>query len=107
MIAGRPSPPRALRAAPRDLRVRLFRGADGRDYAALWFSRSRDALAGLTEAEREVVLMILAGFSNARIAAVRGVTHSTVATQVRGLFAKLGVTSRAEVIGRLTNTVPG
>jgi DNA-binding NarL/FixJ family response regulator len=85
---------------PSDLRVRLFRGDDGRDYAALWFSHRRRGAAKLTEAEREVAEMIRAGFSNAAIAATRRVAPSTVATQVRQVFAKLGVSSRAQLVAR-------
>jgi DNA-binding NarL/FixJ family response regulator len=88
-------------AAPPDLRAKIFRGADGRDYAALWFSRRHDERAALSGAQREVAEMILAGFSNEAIAAVRRVGKATVATQVRSLFAKLRVSSRAELIGRL------
>jgi DNA-binding NarL/FixJ family response regulator len=87
---------------PRDLRVRLYRGDDGRDYAALWFSRGRGGAAKLTEAEREVAEMIRSGFSNAAIAAARRVEISTVATQVRSVFAKLGVASRGELVARST-----
>jgi DNA-binding CsgD family transcriptional regulator len=93
--------PRVTRGQPpRDLRVRLFRGDDGRDYAALWFSRQRDGAAKLTEAEREVAAMIRAGFSNAAIAGARRVAKSTVATQVRSVFAKLGVVSRGDLVAR-------
>jgi DNA-binding CsgD family transcriptional regulator len=94
---------RLLGPPPRDLRARTFRGPDGRDYAALWFSRQPDRWAGLSGAEREVAGMILAGFSNEAIAAARRVAKATVATQVRSVFAKLGVSSRAELVGRLTD----
>jgi DNA-binding NarL/FixJ family response regulator len=85
---------------PRDLRVRLFRGDDGRDYAALWFSRGRSGTAKLTEAEREVAEMIRAGFSNAAIAGARRVAKTTVATQVRSVLLKLGVASRGALVAR-------
>lgn len=87
---------------PSDLRVRRFRGEDGRDYAALWFSRRRGRTAKLTEAEREVAEMIRAGFSNASIAAARRVAKTTVATQVRSVLAKLGVASRGQLVARST-----
>jgi DNA-binding CsgD family transcriptional regulator len=89
------------RDAPRDLRVRHFSGLDGRDYAALWFTRRTGRTSRLTDAEREVAEMILAGLSNEAIANVRRVTKATVATQVRSVFARFGVSSRAELIGRL------
>jgi DNA-binding CsgD family transcriptional regulator len=86
--------------APRDLRATTFRGEDGRDYAALWFSRHPDRRTTLSSAEREVAEMILAGHSNAAIATIRRVSKATVATQVRSVFAKLSVSSRAELVGR-------
>jgi DNA-binding CsgD family transcriptional regulator len=89
--------------APDDLRARFFRGPDGRDYAALWFSRHPDQQDALTGAEREVAEMILAGFSNEAIAAARRVARATVATQVRSVYAKLGVSSRGELVARLTD----
>ena len=103
------SEPRAPRPAPHegavppDLFVRHFSGTDGRDYAALWFTRRAGRGTALTEAEREVAEMILAGFSNEAIAAVRRVKKATVATQVRSVFARFGVSSRAELIGRLAS----
>jgi len=87
--------------APADLFVRHFSGPDGRDYAGLWFTRRGGRAAALTEAEREVAEMILAGFSNEAIAAVRRVKKATVATQVRSVFSRFGVSSRAELVGRL------
>jgi DNA-binding CsgD family transcriptional regulator len=96
-------PDRLSTAPPDDLRVRTFDGTDGRRYAALWFSRPARSGPTLTSVEREVVEMILAGRSNAEIAAARHVALSTVATQVRRVFAKFGVSSRAELMGCLTD----
>jgi DNA-binding NarL/FixJ family response regulator len=81
----------------------LFRGPDGREYATLWFSGHPAHHAPLTGAEREVVEMMLAGFSNGTIASTRRVAIPTVATQVRSVFAKLGVSCRAELVARLTD----
>jgi DNA-binding CsgD family transcriptional regulator len=71
----------------------------GRDrFAVLSVPQQIDALgAKLTRAERDVMLMIRAGHSNAQIAAARGSSPRTVANQVRSLYAKLGVSSRAEL----------
>jgi DNA-binding NarL/FixJ family response regulator len=44
--------------------------------------------------------MVAAGMSNAVIASARHVAPSTVATQVRQVFAKLAVSSRAQLIAR-------
>ena len=87
-------------AAPKDLQVRAFDGLDGRRYATLWFSRRSPGAAKLTAAEREVAEMVLAGLSNAAIATTRQVALSTVAKQVRNVFVKLGVSSRAELVPR-------
>jgi DNA-binding NarL/FixJ family response regulator len=75
-------------------------GADGREYAALWYSQSRRGASALTSAEREVLSLLDAGLSNAAIAKARRVSLSTAATQVRRLLSKLGVSSRAEFVGR-------
>lgn len=88
---------------PRDLRGNVFVGADGRRYAVLWFSHRGRLSKKLTDAEHEVVMMLLAGFSNEDIARTRRVTKATVATQVRSVFARFGVSSRAELVARLTD----
>jgi DNA-binding NarL/FixJ family response regulator len=91
----------AKRPLPADLRVRTFVGRDGREYAALWFTLGESATRSLTAAEREVASMVLAGWSNDAIATARRVSPSTVAAQVRSVFAKLGVSSRAELVARM------
>ena len=53
--------------------------------------------AGLPSAEAGVLRLVMAGWSNARIAAARGTSTRTVANQVAGLFRKFGVASRAEL----------
>ena len=55
----------------------------------------------LTDAEREVVGLVLQGQSNAGIAARRGVSLHTVVKQVSSSFVKLGVRSRAELFAAL------
>jgi DNA-binding CsgD family transcriptional regulator len=88
-------------SVPAELCVRVFRDACGRDAAVLWFAPvlDHDGDALLTEAEREVKALILAGLSNRAIAAVRRVATPTTATQIRAIFEKLGVSSRAELVG--------
>jgi DNA-binding NarL/FixJ family response regulator len=54
---------------------------------------------GLTPAERVVVQRVLEGSSNASIARERRTTLSTVASQLRALYRKVGVSSRAELAG--------
>ena len=49
----------------------------------------------LTEAEREVALLLLKGLSHKEIAAVRATSERTVREQARALYAKAGLTGRA------------
>ena len=49
----------------------------------------------LTEAEREVALLLLKGLSHKEIATVRAVSERTVREQARALYAKSGLTGRA------------
>jgi len=55
----------------------------------------------LTDAEREVALLLLAGLSNAQIAERRHAAVRTVCNQVQGLYRKLGVSSRSELAAKL------
>ncbi|MET0794811.1 MAG: helix-turn-helix transcriptional regulator [Polyangiaceae bacterium] len=52
----------------------------------------------LTDAEREVVLGVLSDKSNAEIARTRRTSINTVANQLRGVYQKLGVSGRSELI---------
>ena len=61
-----------------------------------------DALASLSPAEREIVAGVLAGKSNEQIAALRRTSVNTVANQIRGVFEKLDVGSRAQLVRALT-----
>jgi DNA-binding NarL/FixJ family response regulator len=56
--------------------------------------------AVLTPAEREVVHEVLAGKSNAAIAAARGASRHTVANQLAKIYRKLRVGSRWELMSR-------
>lgn len=53
---------------------------------------------GLTPAERDVALMALKGLSNEEIAAVRGAAEGTVRAQSARVFAKAGVSGRAQLM---------
>ena len=55
----------------------------------------------LTAREREVVEHVLAGESNAEIAAALGMSEKTVKTHLTHVYAKLGVRSRTELTVRL------
>jgi DNA-binding NarL/FixJ family response regulator len=54
----------------------------------------------LTSAEQEVLRKIVAGWSNAEIAATRGTSARTVANQVASLLRKFRVTSRHQLVRR-------
>jgi predicted ATPase/DNA-binding CsgD family transcriptional regulator len=61
-------------------------------------SSAETASDGLTTREREVLRHLIAGRSNAEIAAALFVSRRTITTHVSRLYAKLGVSSRAEAI---------
>ncbi len=56
------------------------------------------AALGLSAAEGEIMALLVAGVSRARIAQVRGTTLLTVASQMKTIFRKLGVRREAELI---------
>lgn len=61
----------------------------------------RAALAPeLTEAERDVIALALAGCSNRRIASLRSSALRTVANQLASAYRKLGLSGRRELAAR-------
>lgn len=60
----------------------------------------RDGL-NLTDAQREVVRLVVAGKGNADICAHTGMALGTVKTHLCGAFGALGVSTRSEVIARV------
>jgi len=78
--------------------------------AKRWQAESRDLVQGLakqiykqfeswqlTEAESEVGLLLLKGFSHQEIANIRQVSERTAREQARALYRKAGLTNRAEL----------
>ncbi|MFO0567151.1 MAG: helix-turn-helix transcriptional regulator [Polyangiaceae bacterium] len=59
--------------------------------------------AGLTNAERAVVALVLEGLTNAEIARERGSSERTVANQMASIFRKTGAAHRAELVSRIVN----
>ncbi len=56
--------------------------------------------SNLSPRETEIVRLVAKGFPNKTIAAVLDISPWTVATHLRRIFAKLGVSSRAEMVVR-------
>jgi DNA-binding NarL/FixJ family response regulator len=50
----------------------------------------------LTERQREVLVLVVAGLSNQQIADKLVISHSTARTHVSTIYARLGVANRAE-----------
>jgi DNA-binding CsgD family transcriptional regulator len=65
---------------------------------------SERALAPLTEAERDVVALLLRGSTNQDIAERRGTSTRTIANQVQAIFRKLRVQSRVELATQLQSS---
>jgi DNA-binding CsgD family transcriptional regulator len=60
-------------------------------------------LASLTDAERRVAALISEGHTNKSAASALGVSINTVGTHLRGVFAKLGVQSRVQLVNHLAS----
>ena len=93
----------------RDEHVKVIRDLElARVQGQRWRSEARTFLTGLgeaieaqfsrwnlTEAEREVALLLLKGLSHQEVATVRAVSERTVREQARSIYAKAGLTGRA------------
>ena len=55
----------------------------------------------LSPAEREVLRLLQRGERTAHIAAMRNVSHSTIAKQLASIYRKMHVHSRAELLASL------
>jgi len=92
----------------RDEHVKVIRDLElARAQGQRWRSEARTYLQGLgeaietqfnrwnlTEAEREVALLLLKGLSHKEIATVRAVSERTVREQSRAVYSKAGLTGR-------------
>ena len=93
--------PKYVIVAPEDLSATEL-DVGGETFVLFEWSSARVAFEGLTRAERDVVSGILRGESNGDIGKRRGTRARTIANQVAGIFRKLGVQSRAELVARLS-----
>jgi len=64
------------------------------------------ALEGLSRREREIARLLVAGYSGVNVAAISGLSENTVRTYVRRLYAKLGVSNRADLVRKLVSPEP-
>lgn len=60
----------------------------------------------LSESERQIAQAVIGGRSNVEIARARGRAVKTVANQLHGIYRKLGVGSRDEMVALLTQRGP-
>ncbi len=93
----------------RDEHVKVIRDLElARAQGQRWRSEARSYLTGLgeaieqqfsrwnlTDAEREVALLLLKGLSSKEVATVRAVSERTVREQARSIYSKSGLTGRA------------
>jgi DNA-binding CsgD family transcriptional regulator len=85
----------------RDLELARVQGQRWRNEARSYLTGLGEAIEAqfsrwsLTEAEREVALLLLKGLSHQEIAAVRAVSERTVREQARAVYAKSGLSGRA------------
>ena len=78
----------------------------GDEYIVVSWSSTTDEraqVASLTDAEREVALLVAAGHTNQEIAEARGTALRTVANQVAALLRKLRLPSRHHVARSVAN----
>lgn len=87
----------------RDLEVARVQGQRWRTEARMLLTGLGDAIDAqfgrwnLTEAEREVALLLLKGLSLKEVAAVRATTERTIRAQAQSVYGKAGLTGRASL----------
>lgn len=95
--------PGQLLPAPEQAQAELL----SEDLALLWFPvPTPQSPAALTEAEQDIALQVYAGRTNDDIARARGVSARTVGNQLEGIYRKLGVASRVELVLLLRGSSP-
>jgi DNA-binding NarL/FixJ family response regulator len=84
------------------LHAELQIGNDDVGVLAVAHSPNEAAMNALSTTERAIAKLVISGATNAVIARSRGTSASTVANQIRAIFEKLDVGSRAQLVRRLT-----
>ena len=83
----------------------------GRSVLAGWSARAAPArdsgLGGLSARQREVLRLVVAGYSNAQIAAELVISVNTVKFHVRAIFRELGMRSRVDAARRFGTLAVG
>ena len=97
-----PRDPAARIPPPPGLRGKRF-SFEGEEYAVLVVpvAEAQATAELLTSAEQEVAKLVLRGFSNDEIAALRDTATRTVAVQLQSIYRKLRVGSRVELARHL------
>jgi DNA-binding CsgD family transcriptional regulator len=80
---------------------------DGRKVVLLSTEDDSSTLEELTAGERSVALLAAEGLSNADIAERRGCSVRTVANQLASVYKKIGVSSREQLVSRLSGESHG
>jgi DNA-binding CsgD family transcriptional regulator len=94
----KPRAPAAELSAPRGLEASTL-SIDDDDYVVFSFPLpERRVPEGLSAAEREVVLLVCDGRSNAEIARARKTATRTVANQLGSIYSKLKVSGRLALV---------
>lgn len=73
-------------------------GCDGEGGGSFAEFESACTAAGLTPREREIVLLIAQGNSQKRIGELLGLSYSTVQSYAKGIYPKMGVHSKQELV---------
>jgi DNA-binding CsgD family transcriptional regulator len=94
--------------APQSLRAQMAEISVGNDTLLIGSTPRLEEtkLAGLSAAERQVLVLLIAGSTNRDIAMRRATSARTVANQVQAIFRKYGARSRSELIARLSSLTP-
>lgn len=74
---------------------------DGVHYYLVRARPKADHLTNLSSREQEITKLVAAGLPNKCIAKQLGISPWTVATHLRRIFCKLGVTSRAAMVAKV------